>query len=175
MARVLKVNHSVLKSWNPDLISSRTIASLKRPLSVYLDKSVDLKGAGTKIASLKRRLVKRLAKTSKKRGSKSLAKTTHLVRKGENLTLIAKRYQTSISQLKKTNKLNRRGAIRIGQKLKVPSRNIASSKIYKVRIGDNLIKIARKFKIPVRRLKSFNGLTHSKIYPKQKLRIPING
>ena len=123
----------------------------------------------------KQKRKRNLAKTSKKVKGKSSAKATHLVRKGENLTLIAKRYQTSISQLKKTNKLNRRGAIRIGQKLKVPSRNIASSKIYKVRIGDNLIKIARKFKIPVRRLKSFNGLTHSKIYPKQKLRIPING
>ncbi|MBX7231815.1 MAG: LysM peptidoglycan-binding domain-containing protein [Bdellovibrionales bacterium] len=43
--------------------------------------------------------------------------TQHIVRRGENLTLIAHKYGLSVSQLKKINKLPRRSVLRAGQTL----------------------------------------------------------
>ena len=173
LAKSLKVAKKQLIEWNTDMTSSVTTASLNQPFTLYVHKSVDLKGVGVKISALKRvtnnRKQRRLISSVGKRNS------IHKVRKGENLTLIAKKYRTKISTLRKLNRLNRKGRIRTGQSLKLPNRQSISSKIYRVRAGDNLIKISRKFKIPVKRLKLFNGLTHSKIYPKQRLRIPSNG
>lgn len=43
----------------------------------------------------------------------------HIVRRGESLSLLAKRYNVTVSQLKRTNKL-RSDILKIGQKLKIP-------------------------------------------------------
>ena len=48
---------------------------------------------------------------------------THRVRRGQNLAVIAKRYGTSVKTLKRLNRIRRANHIRIGQRLRVPSRN----------------------------------------------------
>jgi LysM repeat protein len=50
---------------------------------------------------------------------------SHLVRSGENLTVIAKRYGTSTSYLIRRNKLPKDGTILIGRRLAVPVRTTA--------------------------------------------------
>ncbi len=46
----------------------------------------------------------------------------HRVGRGENLTMLARRYGTSVSEIQRLNALGRRTAIRIGERLKVPAR-----------------------------------------------------
>jgi membrane-bound lytic murein transglycosylase D len=46
---------------------------------------------------------------------------------------------------------------------------------YKVRRGDSIWKIARKFKVSMRKLKKWNKLTKNTIYPNQKLKIYKHG
>lgn len=48
--------------------------------------------------------------------------TAHTVRRGENLTVIAHRYGTSVRAIQKANNMGNRTVIRIGQELLVPAR-----------------------------------------------------
>lgn len=96
---------------------------------------------------------------------------THKVAKGENLTLIAKRYGVSITELRRMNRL-RGSRIFPGQKLQVRGVTVT---IYRVRSGDNLIKIAKRFGVSVSELRRTNGLANNIIYPNQKLSIPSEG
>jgi hypothetical protein len=53
--------------------------------------------------------------------SGSSAGVTHIVRQGETLTSIAKRYKVSVNSLVKTNNIAKEGTLQIGQKLVIPS------------------------------------------------------
>ncbi len=107
----------------------------------------------------------------------------HRVRKGETLSLIALRYHTSVSRIVRANNIHKRHFIRIGQKLKIPLRNAsgryyASSGVkllpgskYKVRKGDSLWLIAKRFRTNTKSLKSINELTSTRLQVGQILRI----
>lgn len=74
----------------------------------------------------------------------------HVVRRGDNLTTIAQRYGTSVSQLLRLNDLSRRSVIKVGQRIRVrpgPSSRAggsSSKKHYLVRRGDTLSTIAAR-------------------------------
>lgn len=110
----------------------------------------------------------------------------HIVRSGENLGLIAKRYRCYINQLKQWNNL-KSNTIYPGQKLIIfgdasnPSSNNnktyndiekSSNKEYHiVSKGEHLDLIAKKYGCSVDDIKKWNNLTNSTIYPKQKLMV----
>lgn len=50
-----------------------------------------------------------------------LAKRYHVVKKGENITIIAKRYRLSVEELRRKNKLSPKTTLVVGQKLIVSS------------------------------------------------------
>jgi len=95
---------------------------------------------------------------------------THIVKKGESLALIAKKYKVSIEELIKANNLKKPYIIRLGQKLKIPekkniskisnkTKTIQSCKVvHKVKKGETLIKIAKKYHVWVRDLRKLNNL-----------------
>jgi membrane-bound lytic murein transglycosylase D len=101
----------------------------------------------------------------------------HRVRKGETLSAISQKYGMSVAQLKSINNL-RSDRILLGQRLSVQSRgsNVASNhqsqKVkYKVRRGDNLTTIAKKFNTTIHSIKKSNNLKRSNIYAGQILQI----
>ena len=77
-----------------------------------------------------------------------------------------------LSHLKRINSL-RSSRIMIGQSLRVSSPGKVVR--YRVRRGDNLIKLAQKFDTNVRDLKALNGIKGSKLYIGQELKIPSQG
>ena len=89
------------------------------------------------------------------------------VRKGDNLTKIAKKYKTSISQIKSLNNLKSNKII-IGKKLLV-SKGKFVKKYYKVKKGDCLSKISHRYNVPVKKIKSLNNLKNDRIVIGQKL------
>jgi membrane-bound lytic murein transglycosylase D len=107
-----------------------------------------------------------------------------VVRSGENLGLIAKRYHVYVSQIKAWNGL-RRTTIYPGQRLVVypsarynpvsaPAASTASAKpananTHKVRSGENLGLIANKYGCTVSQLRSWNNLRSNTIHPGQNL------
>lgn len=108
---------------------------------------------------------------------KRVAKSrTHRVRSGESLYTIGKRYGVSLDRLKAANGL-RRNTIRVGQELVIPARSSGASsttggKVHRVRSGDTLSEIARRYGTTVSKLRSANGLTSNRLRIGQELKIP---
>jgi membrane-bound lytic murein transglycosylase D len=109
----------------------------------------------------------------------------HYVKRGENLSSIAKRYRTSIRAIARLNRLRRINLIRPGQRLKIPLKGkyippsrsyfrkykIGEKIIYTVRRGDSLYRIAKMFNTTISRIKKDNGLKSNVIKVGQKLKI----
>ncbi|MBN8193848.1 LysM peptidoglycan-binding domain-containing protein [Bacillus sp. NTK074B] len=111
--------------------------------------------------------------------AKTEATGTYKVKSGDTLSAIAKKYKTSVSQLKKINHL-KSDRIYVGQVLKVsgsataPSKNESAAPkttSYKVKKGDTLSAIAKKYKTSISNLKKINHLTSDRIYVGQVLKV----
>ena len=106
---------------------------------------------------------------------------THIVKRGESLAVIAKKYKVNVDDLIKANNLKKPYIIRPGQKLKIPERRISkklkpSDKslknckiIHKVKKGETLIKIAKKYHVWVRDLRKINNLKNDTLRAGQLL------
>ena len=104
---------------------------------------------------------------------------THKVQSGQNLSIIAKRYGITVTDLKAANGL-RSNSLKVGQRLKVPkgkakAENVSSSTTHIVRSGESLYLIAERYGVTVNAIKSANSLTNNSIKPGQKLTIPKKG
>lgn len=103
----------------------------------------------------------------------------YVVQRNDTLWDISRSFGTSVDELCAANGLSRRSTIQPGQRLTIPAggggtatSKTTSSTTYKVRRGDTLYDIARKFGVSVSALRRANGLTSSRIYPGDVLRIP---
>ncbi len=97
----------------------------------------------------------------------------HRVRRGDTLSGIAKKYKTSVRAISVTNNINRSHTIIAGKVLKIPGKtnraniNVLSSHrippgktvTYRVKRGDNLWIIARKFGTTTKNIMTVNSLT----------------
>ncbi len=100
--------------------------------------------------------------------------SSHVVRSGDSLWIIAKRYDTTTKKIQELNNLSTT-RLHIGQVLKIPgykSEKAATEnlKIYRVKHGDTSFQIAQLYKMPLERFLHINRLTpRSNIFPGQKL------
>ena len=116
----------------------------------------------------------------------------HVVKRGENLGLIARRYRVSVADLREANPRARPTALRIGQVLVVPTlggsgtsasatsaRKGAAAPVspatsrttHLVRRGETLGAIARQHRVSVGALQEWNGLRGTTIRAGQRLRV----
>ncbi len=115
----------------------------------------------------------------------------HKVRRGDTLSVIAKKYRTSVSKIKAANGLRRDDYLKVGWKLRIPTKGSAyagvqpaaqptyavsgkNSMNYVVRKGDSLYKIARQFDTTIRAIQTLNHLTNADLRIGQHLRIPTS-
>ena len=82
---------------------------------------------------------------------------SHVVKSGETLWSIAKKYNTTVDKLKEINNLSS-NILSINQVLQLPTGNISDISTYTVKKGDTLYGIAKKFNLSVNELKSINNL-----------------
>ena len=107
---------------------------------------------------------------------RSTEQKIHTVKSGENLSIIAKKYQCTVTNLKEWNNL-KSTKLSIGQKLKVypPAKTSSSDKgsiTHTVKSGDNLWDISKKYGVSVEQIKKLNGLTDKSVLKiGQKLKI----
>ena len=107
----------------------------------------------------------------------------YVVERGDSLSVIASRFNTSVSRLVALNQLQSRHRIQIGQRLLLPqdnngnqlvASNVASSDgQYTVRRGDTVSLIAARYGVTEQDLLTVNGIQdRNRIYPGQMIRLP---
>lgn len=96
--------------------------------------------------------------------------SNYVVKSGDSLFLIGKRFNTTAENLKSINGL-KSTYIYSGQVLKVPSTGSA----YVVKKGDTLFLLAKRYGTTVNSIKAANGLTSNNLYVGQKLTIKGTG
>lgn len=86
---------------------------------------------------------------------------TYVVKKGDYLDMIARKYGLTVNQLKQYNNL-KSNVLKTGQVLIV-------KKIHTVQKGDTLQKISKKYNVSIEKLKEMNGLLYNTVFVGQKL------
>jgi LysM repeat protein len=115
------------------------------------------------------------------------AARSYTVKAGDSLWKIARSQTIAVGELARANNLTKTSALKVGQKLQIPSSVAASAttatgetaaistadtSTYSVKPGDSLWKIAKAQKITVAALKQANNLSSDSLKVGQKLHIP---
>ena len=97
----------------------------------------------------------------------------YTVKSGDSLYKIALNYDTTVDILKELNNLDG-NTIYPGQILKIPSKEkeVVNTVRYKVKYGDSLYTLSKRFNTTIDTLKELNDLTDNNIYVNQYLLIP---
>jgi len=158
IAKKIGITYQQLKKLNP---------GLKRGYVPYPNYAVWLPKEKNKIllAHMNELRAHRIRGISERSIVRGTAPSTHRVRPGENLYLIARRYGVTISQLRRSNSL-KSSKIYPGMKLSLPSTR------HKVRAAESLYSIAKHYGISLKALKKANGLHSNKIIIGMRLNIP---
>lgn len=108
----------------------------------------------------------------------------YTVRKGDTLSAIARKYQTTVQEIVRLNNIVNPNLIYSGQILRITT-NIQDTQerencemgcvIYTVKRGDNLWNLSRKYGTTIQSIAQLNNIQNvNLIYPGQKLRITVN-
>ena len=99
------------------------------------------------------------------------------VRWGDNLFKLARRNRTTVNTIARMNGFSSKKMLRAGQVIKLPHRYASrayasvnkSKKYHKVRRGESLGRIARRYGVTTAKIKVWNNLSSSVIHPRQVL------
>lgn len=124
----------------------------------------------------------------------------HRVRPGETCASIAKRYRVSTATIYASNRINKKKKLAKGQVIRIPVNRIetasasstavkqktsvvkhaatrksaVAAQTYKIKQGDSLLGIAKKFHVPVAKLKEVNNLKTNSIQAGRVLKLPYD-
>ena len=111
----------------------------------------------------------------------------HRIRPGESLSVIARRYRTSVSKIMRANNIRRSHFIRAGKRIKIPVKGMVVTRTpakapvkisgplpakHIVKSGDSLWIIARRYDTTTREIQQLNGLRGTYLSIGQVLKIP---
>jgi membrane-bound lytic murein transglycosylase D len=177
IARISGIPHATLAEFNPHLRRGITPPG-QATYRIWVPKDMQdkLNGTEQKLSALRVKNAPVLASVSEESST-----VIHRVRKGEHLNGIAKKYGLTLAALKKLNNL-KSNRVNIGQRLRVASpaavrtAEVRTEKShttvkYRVKRGDNLDKIARKFNTSVPEIKRLNNLKRNSIMAGQVITV----
>jgi len=157
-----------------------TIARRHRSSVASIMRANNLKKSNYIVVGTKLKIPQRGAPTVRQtqtRKTVDLKSATHVVRRGDSLWIIARRYATTTQKIQALNGLKTTN-LHIGQVLKIPGRRVeppspsGSYKTYLVKSGDSPFRIAHTHKMPLDRFLRINSLTpRSRIFPGQALNV----
>lgn len=171
IAKVTGVELETLKAVNPHLLRGITPpGDATYRLWVPKDQAPSFAGQDERLAALRLRGLKAVVADAHVPSGK-----VHKVSRGDTLTSIAIKYGTTTAALKRLNRMSNSN-VKIGTRLKVTgSKNsaaaAAAAKHYKVKRGDNLDVIAKRFKVSIDDLKRLNRLRRNTIFVGQLLKV----
>lgn len=111
------------------------------------------------------------------------ANEVHIVKPGETLSEIAKQYGTTVASLRQLNSLRDANFVWYGQRLVIDQggsvfadpQSAGRYQLYRVKAGDSLTKLARRYGLSVTQLAQINGISPLRwLYSGQQLRLPIS-
>ena len=102
----------------------------------------------------------------------AFATTTYVVKKGDNLYDLSRKFGVSVEDIKTFNKLDSIN-LGIGDELLIPVSNKDGNNNYVVKSGDTISQIAEKFGVKTKELKSANNLKNNNLQIGQSLYIPL--
>ena len=107
-----------------------------------------------------------------------ITSNTYTVKSGDSLWSIARKHNTTVSEIQKLNQLSST-LLQVGQVLKLPGSTSSSesgvtSNTYTVKSGDSLWSIANRFGVTVKELMDYNNLNSNLLSIGQVLKIPTN-
>ncbi len=167
LARCAGTDYDTMKQLNPALRRNQT------PAKGSTDVRVPAGAAGTTLAALEK--IPREDRVLFAR---------HRVRRGETLSVIAQRHRTSVRAIQAANGMGRRTMIRVDQVLRIPSNASANYPAadatgatgevltYRVRRGDNLYAISRRYRTSPGAIAAASGISiHKTLQIGERLKI----
>ena len=109
----------------------------------------------------------------------------HRIRRGETLSVIARRYKTSVWRIKRANNLRRSNYIIAGRLLKIPQRGYkyparktvkrtyGKRYVHKVTSGDSLWIIAKRYGTTTQEIQKLNNLSGTDLHIGQVIKLPV--
>ena len=144
--------------------SGDSLWSISRKLGITVDELKSVNNLSSNLLSVGQNLiipVKEAQDTSDE----------YVVKRGDTLYSIARKYNTSVDNLKSINNITT-DSLAIGQIIKLPSTGSTASDTYIVKKGDSLYSIARTYNTSVDKLKEINNLTSNALAIGQVLKLP---
>ena len=167
----------IARAFGTTVNALRRINYIERGSRIYVGQKLKIPSGAKNLKELTRSSPRLYASadqsTSSSGGSQDGGKT-HQVRAGDTLWDIARMYGTTTSGLRKLNGLGRSSRIYPGQILKVSGSAGSNYVVYKVRRGDSLSRIAKKYRTSIARILAVNHLDDpDNIRAGQELRIKV--
>lgn len=142
--------------------SGDTLYSIARKYNLSVDELKKLNNLTSNTLSIGQRLIVK--------STPSMSENTYVVVKGDSLYAIARKFNTTVDEIKKLNNLTS-NTLSIGQVLKIPTES-TNKLTYTVKKGDTLYSIARTYNTTVDKIKSLNNLTSNTLSIGQTLILP---
>ena len=126
-----------------------------------------------KKAAAKQNVRSAKSEKSKNEKKKPAEKTSvYVVQSGDNLSVIARKFGTTVSKIQELNDMGKSTNISVGQKLIVDGTATEDGfKIHTVKKGEGLWDIARQYKVTIEEIVKWNNLNDTKIKVGEKLKI----
>lgn len=150
----------------------------------YVTEYVPMERAGTTVIRVPSGLSEKVTKavltaSTMSRPKHSKTYVYYKVRWGDNLFKLARRNRTTVNTIARMNGFSSKKRLRAGQVIKLPHRYAArtlakvhkSTNYHKVRRGESLGRIARRYGITAPNIRAWNNLSSSVIHPRQILLI----
>lgn len=85
---------------------------------------------------------------------------TYIVQQGDTLSAIAQKYGTTYQELARINNISNPNYIQVGQVIKISNKNNITDRVYVVKVGDTLSKIAKIYNTTVGDLVAKNNISN---------------
>ncbi len=197
LSRKLNLSQDVLVQLNPELKGKRTPRSYPGPYEIRIPSGKNTEWMETYVAETPQenpRIKEITALRDKVENPQNypvpqekVRTQFHVVKSGENLTLIARKNKMSVGKLAQLNRMSWRSHVRVGQRLnldRAPMRTVGSEKIekttplaetHRVKSGETLTLIARRYSMPLKQIALINNLTiRSQVRIGQIIRLSSN-
>lgn len=148
----------IARAFGTTVDALRRVNYIERGSRIYVGQKLRIPASATKLKDKNSGSTPTYAAKDKSSSSSGSSKRTYKVRSGDTLWDIARANGTSTSRIRAMNGLGRSSRIYPGQVLVVAGED-PGLVTYKVRRGDNLSSIARRFRTSITRIAAANGLT----------------